>query len=200
MIKLDAKMVDPGSRRNWKHADIRRWTTDNRGTLVWAVLTLIQAWVVAGKPEGKVTLAGFEPWSHVMGGICDVAGVPGFLGDRAAVKDLVEDSASILTPFINLWWGKFGDDFVAVGRLENEPTLSRGVQDLATLLFANKDALVDMPFLTRQPSAWGAGLARLLGQNKEGVFLVEEFGEVVLERTKGNGAKPWRLVPRHSLD
>ena len=36
----------------------------NRGQLVWAALTLCQAWVAAGKPPGKETLGMFEAWAE----------------------------------------------------------------------------------------------------------------------------------------
>jgi hypothetical protein len=57
------------------------WVHANRGELVWSLLTLAQAWVAVGKPRGAVTLGSYESWARVIGGILDVAGIQGFLGN-----------------------------------------------------------------------------------------------------------------------
>ena len=54
---------------------------------MWAALTLIRAWIAAGRPKGKKTLGKFEGWAEVMGGILQVAGVPGFLDQLEAFRE-----------------------------------------------------------------------------------------------------------------
>ncbi|MDB5657471.1 MAG: hypothetical protein JWS10_86 [Cypionkella sp.] len=88
MADLDAMHPEPGERViKWKHDDIRTWVLDNRGELIWACLTLIQAWIAKGKPMGTDNiLAGFESWSYVMGGVLKVAGIGGFNANRDKLK------------------------------------------------------------------------------------------------------------------
>jgi putative DNA primase/helicase len=83
--------VPPGG---WKHANLREWTKQNRGELVWAVLTLARAWVAEGRPgPGNLHLGSFEQWTHVIGGILRVAGIPGFLDNLHEFRAAVEDTA-----------------------------------------------------------------------------------------------------------
>ena len=82
-IRLDCGFDRPWLREGFRHSDIRALGIANRSRLVWAALTLIRAWIVAGRPESNRTLGMFECWAKVMGGILDVAGIPGFLGNLA---------------------------------------------------------------------------------------------------------------------
>lgn len=66
----------------FRHPDIKGWTDDNRAELLSAVLVLIRAWHVAGRPPGPSNFGSFEKWSRMVGGILLNAGVPGFLDGR----------------------------------------------------------------------------------------------------------------------
>jgi hypothetical protein len=70
----------------FKHADLAEWTRENRAGLIQAVLTLVRAWFVAGKPEPSkgVSFGSFEAWERVVGGIVGTAGVSGFLANMGA--------------------------------------------------------------------------------------------------------------------
>src|SRR5262249_40594920 len=50
-IRLDARMPDPTT-RTFKH-ELPAWAIENRRSLVWAALTLIQHWVSTGQPMWK---------------------------------------------------------------------------------------------------------------------------------------------------
>lgn len=78
-VRSDASQDRPWLRRGFRHPDLRLWARANRGELVWASLTLIQAWLARGRPLGTHRLGMFEDWSQVMGGILDVAEFPGLL-------------------------------------------------------------------------------------------------------------------------
>lgn len=87
MVDLDAKMEDPEERDGWHHEDIMEWVAQNRGKLVWAALTLIQNWIAKGrKPFSGPLLNSYENWSRVIGGICEAAGLGGFLENREHLK------------------------------------------------------------------------------------------------------------------
>ena len=104
LIPLDAGVPDPEKRtpaKGWLHPNLRRWVTENRPALVWACLTLIQNWVVKGMEKApKPSLASYEDWAGVMGGILTAAGFHGFLegqdAERAKAADSTEDGLSQL--------------------------------------------------------------------------------------------------------
>lgn len=122
MVDLDAQMAHPEERSGWRHKDIGAWVLENRGRLVWAALTLIQNWIAMGKPsyDGKL-LNSFENWSRVIGGICEAAGLGGFLGNRDALKDRASDSSgSDISLFLEAWWETFIDKPVYMRNTEDD--------------------------------------------------------------------------------
>jgi DNA polymerase-1 len=66
---------------DFKHPDLEAWAEEHRGELLTAVFTLIRRWQVAGCPERATSFGSFERWEAVIGGILEVAGVEGFLGN-----------------------------------------------------------------------------------------------------------------------
>ena len=90
LIRLDANVERPTDRKDFRHPNLLGYVRTNRGQLVWAGLTLIQAWIAAGKPAGIEILASYEPWSQVMGGI-SVAVIEGFLENRGELKEVAAD-------------------------------------------------------------------------------------------------------------
>jgi hypothetical protein len=82
-IRLDPQVERPEERTGFRHDDLGRWVDAHRGQLIAACLTLAQAWVAAGQPRARLTLGSFEEWAAIMGGILDVAGIPGLLRNRS---------------------------------------------------------------------------------------------------------------------
>ena len=117
-IKLDAG-PNPGCRGGFKHPLLMSWVRDHRGELVHAALTLIQAWIDAGKPRwtdrepDAKPLGSFEAWSEVMGGILSVADVPGFLTDSRTTPGTGLDEASLIR-FADTWAKQHGRSPVGV--------------------------------------------------------------------------------------
>jgi hypothetical protein len=102
--RLDAKLDRPWLRDGFRHPDIRGWTKKYRGDFVGCALTLIQAWIAAGKPEGDKTLGMFEGWAHTIGGILDVAGIPDFLGNLEKFYERADTETATWGEFIASWW------------------------------------------------------------------------------------------------
>ncbi|WP_412073056.1 hypothetical protein [Tritonibacter mobilis] len=85
LIDLDRKAVAPEKfipEGGWRHKDVRAWTRENRARLVHCCLTIIQRWVVEGMQHSDATLASFENWAGVMGGILDSCSVGGLMGNQ----------------------------------------------------------------------------------------------------------------------
>lgn len=86
-IRLDAKMADPTSRTEFKHDDLVGWAAEHRGDLIWAALTLVQAWVADGMRHGEAKKASYEKWAGVVSGILDRVGIKGFLANTTKFRD-----------------------------------------------------------------------------------------------------------------
>jgi hypothetical protein len=84
-IRIHPQMERPEDRpsSSFRHPDIKGWTDEHRAELLSAVLVLIRAWHLAGRPSGPDTFGSFEKWSRMVGGILGHAEVPGFLDGLA---------------------------------------------------------------------------------------------------------------------
>jgi hypothetical protein len=116
-IRIDPKMERPWWRDGFKHDPIIDWAKERRADLLCAVLTLIQAWIAVGRPLHKKRMGSFENWSAVIGGILEVAGVSGFLGDLESLYDTADTTGNEWRQFIVAWWDAFADHEVTVKQL-----------------------------------------------------------------------------------
>jgi hypothetical protein len=116
-IRIDAKQDRPWLRDDFRHKDLRTWMKAHRSELVWAALTLIQAWVAAGRPQGTKVLGMFENWSRVIGGILDVAGIPGFLGNLDDFYERSDGEGEAHRAFVMAWRERYQAREVGVADL-----------------------------------------------------------------------------------
>jgi len=107
-IRLDPHEERPWQRTGFRHPDLMTWVRANRPRLVAACLTLCQAWIAAGKPRGARTIGSFENWAHVVGGVLEVAGIPGFLGNLDEMMEASDSEGAGWSAFIAAWWDRFG--------------------------------------------------------------------------------------------
>lgn len=106
-IRMDARMDRPWLREGFRHPNLRAWTKQNRGRLVWSALTLGQAWIAEGRPAGAKTLGMFESWAETIGGILDVAGIPGFLDNLTNCYEESDAEGATWRAFLASWWDTF---------------------------------------------------------------------------------------------
>lgn len=73
--------IDPDSNKPWTRAatdfptEQPKWTMENRGKVVWALLTMIRAWAAAGMKEGSsLPMGQWTPWTKTISGILENAG------------------------------------------------------------------------------------------------------------------------------
>ena len=168
-IRLDAKMPQPHLRTEFRNPKLREWVRSNHAYLVWAMMTLVGGWIAAGRPKGSKKLGMYESYSEVIGGILDVAGVPGFLDIPQEQARLEDDDAS-LAPLVPLWRDKFHCD--AVGAAELLPLCTE----------------IDLGGKTDHDQK--IRLGKLLRSNRD-----RRFGELVIrEAGERGGSKLWRLA------
>ena len=103
--RLDAKMESPWERKTFKHDPILPWAHVHRSELVSAALTLIKAWIVAGRPiVAHPAMGGFEQWADTMAGILHVAGVPGFLENYQEAYLQADTDVQDWKALVQRWW------------------------------------------------------------------------------------------------
>ncbi len=108
--RIDSGEARPQLRRF--DVDLREWIPANRPALVWAILTLVAAWVSDGRPPGKCKPMGsYESYTAVMGGILEVAGYPGFLTNRVRFEAAARDDGEDYGPLIEEWAEVIGVGF-----------------------------------------------------------------------------------------
>jgi len=110
MIRL--VRVTPFDEATAVHPDIHGFTTENRDRLVSAAIKLVYDWIAAGSPSGKARLPSYESWAKVIGGILDVAGIPGFLQNRE-FEQLADPDSVEWERFIRAWSDRYRDEVVS---------------------------------------------------------------------------------------
>lgn len=112
-IRLVSQMERPEDRDPslFKHR-LPEWALANRGDLIWAGLVLVRAWVQRGRPEGPQSMASFDSWARTIGGILQVAGIPGFLEAQKERRIQSDDLAGQYAAFFESVYEKLGtEDF-----------------------------------------------------------------------------------------
>ncbi len=172
-IRLDARRDRPYLREGFKHV-LPSWAEEYRGELIWAALTLWRAWLAADRPAGTKTLGSYESWARVMGGVLQVAGIEGFLGNRDEFYRSADTEGERWRALVAAWWEKHRDAAVTA-------------RDLYSLL-AGSDLF---RFRAHGEAAEVREFGYLLRAQKDRVYgshLIEEVG------TDRRGVRQYRLV------
>ena len=122
-IRVDALLARPWLRDGFRHQDILAWVEEHRSELLSMLLTMVRAWIVAGRPNGIAPKIGsFVKWSQVIGGILTYAGVEGFLGNAAELYDSADQDIAQWDLFLDEWQKLHRDDKITSGMLKTELT------------------------------------------------------------------------------
>ncbi len=116
-IRLDAQMERPHERTQFLHSDLKGWATEHRGDLLWAITVLVRAWLIAGRPSGSRSMGTFEAWARVMGGILDLACIPGLLANQRRFVDESTPDSRLWNLIFEQWSRRFGERSVSVSDL-----------------------------------------------------------------------------------
>jgi DNA polymerase I-like protein with 3'-5' exonuclease and polymerase domains len=117
-IRMDAEVERAWERTGFRHPDLRTWAREQSGALTWAALTLVRAWLAAGRPPFTTrSLGSFEQWSAVIGGILATAGIDGFLENLTEFYEAADTEGAVWNQFVLAWWEQYGSAAVGVGDL-----------------------------------------------------------------------------------
>jgi hypothetical protein len=177
-VRLDAHMDQPWRREGFRHPDLMEWVRANRPRLVAACLTLVRAWIAAGRPFGARTIGSFEGWARIMGGILQAVGIEGFLDNLDDLMDASDAEGATWRAFVAAWWERFGTAEVGTGDL------------------------YDLALVCEPPLPLGAGndrsqrtrLGRALGKMRDRVFDIDKRGLRIAALGVSHKVQRWRLV------
>ena len=101
LIKLDPRSARPWLECSYPHPELLDWVAEQRGAIVAALLTVVGAWVSAGRPAAAVRrLAGFGRWSATVGSILAHAGIDGFLANLETAYESLDVEAEQWEAFL----------------------------------------------------------------------------------------------------
>lgn len=117
-VRMDAKVARP-FQREFRHPNLFAWTSEHRGELIAALLTIARAWHAAGCPPGRQRrLGSFQSWADVIGGILDFVGIDGFLDNLDALYQRDDADVAAHELFLNAWELEFGSDPITSATVE----------------------------------------------------------------------------------
>jgi hypothetical protein len=175
-VRLDPGCDQAHLRTGFRHQNLLSWAEVNRPRLIWAALTLCQAWRAHGRPPGMQTLGGYESWAGVLGGVLGVAGVTGLLENADQFAAQANSERAEWLAFVGRWWARFGSSPVLVTEL---------------LQLAQQGELLEGVLGGKSPHAQKVLLGNALGQR-----LDRTFGDLRISRVEDDpkGRKRFRLV------
>jgi len=116
-IRLNPPEDRSSKKRAYKHDPIRGWAQQQHTELARAVLTIIRSWIAAGAPMAAPSRDSFETWSHMIGGMIEHLGLPGFLGNEDEFFDAADAETGDWRAFVAAWWARHRDQPVRVREL-----------------------------------------------------------------------------------
>ena len=104
-IRLDARQSKPWKRQGFVHGDLKGYVREQRGQIVWALLTLGRAWFAQGCPPAPEcpVLGNMEEWCRIVGGVLACAGMEGFLGNLDVLYEQVDLESGSWEAFLSTW-------------------------------------------------------------------------------------------------
>lgn len=137
-IFMNAETPNPAADRPvtfYKYQNLHDYVVENRTKLVWAIHVLVKNWLQKGRPRPvkSPVLQSFNDYSHVLGGILEAAGIPGFLSNISAYLDARNVEESEDSGLVRRVWEKHQDSpqFMSEWLAACEPSGKSGISAMA---------------------------------------------------------------------
>ena len=109
-VRIDPRCAQPHLRKNFKYPNLVAHCKAERANLLAALLVLIRAWHVAGKPSfGGTQLGTYTQWKDTVGGILKNAGFEDFLGNQRKLYGEMDLETEEWEDFLVQLHDRFGD-------------------------------------------------------------------------------------------
>jgi len=103
-VRLSSPLPNPEEREDFKHPRLLAWVREERGKLLSAALTVLRAFVVAGRPQTKLPPWGsFEEWSAIIRAGLVWSGEPDPGLARGAADESIDTDAQTLSELLLGW-------------------------------------------------------------------------------------------------
>jgi hypothetical protein len=133
-IRLHSLLEHPEERTDFLHPNLKAWLSENRPALAMAALSILKAYIDAGRPDQRLTPWGsFESWSNLIRAAVVWLGLPDPGATRLALRD---DEDTVLL------------DQVLAGWEEADPQGNGMTVAQALTLIANTSKRDDDPYST----------------------------------------------------
>jgi len=200
---LDVETERPEERRGFKNPDLVGYVRTHRGRLVGACLTILRAYVLAGRPSlGLCPMGSFEEWSRTVRASLVWAGSEDPYVTRKELRESADRDVDAWTTVLEAWFALHGATHITVPDLVDDlsrPAFGSVDDNVSDHRKALKEALVELAggrsgelnprrvgwILSRYRSRIvdGKRLVRAERASSGRKWFVEELGEAQLEKT-----------------
>jgi hypothetical protein len=120
-VRLVSPVSNPDERTDITIKNLPDYAIEHRAELVAALLTIVRAWYVAGKPQApnKLEASTYGKWAGTVGSILTYAGIEGFQENRNRLKAEANTDEQQITDFLHTWNNRYKDYVPAVTILEH---------------------------------------------------------------------------------
>jgi putative DNA primase/helicase len=180
-IEIDPGVEHPEDRAQFKYPRLQEHVRTVRPTLVVAALTLLRAFMLAGKPPHGAPLKGsFEGWDRLVRGAIVWAGGTDPLGGVERLRQRGDASLERITALLAAWSVTFGSLAVTVAEAMRRATEGSELRE-AMNAFGSKDRPINAQLL-------GTRLSKLRGRIVGGLSFEDSID------TTRDGARLWKVV------
>lgn len=200
--RLEPKVERPQDRTGFTHRDLFAWVLQERARLVRAALTILRAYVVAGRPDtGVAPWGSYEPWTRLVAAAIAYAGGPDVLSCRIQDDAVVDVEKGALRTIL-AHWGRLDEQGctakTAVEALYPQERLrgNAGPDGFEDLREAIESVVSTVPGRAPSPSRLGRWLRGRKGRIVGGRRLATQSARggvvrwVVVQSSNGNGSDP----------
>lgn len=109
-VSINPDQTNPEARTGFRHPDLVGWVAEHRAELLAALLTLVRAWIVAGRPAASRPGTDiYVRWTETVRAVLEHAGVPGTFDAPESKLQAVSEEEQDWTTFLSAVRRVFGD-------------------------------------------------------------------------------------------
>jgi hypothetical protein len=188
MVMIDPNMANPETRQ-FEIRDLPAWTEAHRNEILHALLTMVRAWVAAGRPlADRAQSDSFATWEATVAGILNVCGVPGEFDQMSGKKAAAGGDDDGLSQVLERIYEKHTDQDWTVQMVLEAGNDEWGIGDLDWLPSPVLDKMARS--LASGKKTMGYWLRNRLGRWVSGS---DGHSYVIREAGKRHGSALWRI-------
>lgn len=186
-VTIDPGIPNPHLRTGFAIPNLETWVREHRGEIIHALLTLVRAWVAAGRPtRGRRSSDGYALWIETVDGVLQHAGIAGTFDDPASAGQEVGSDDDEWRDLLAAIHGAVGSStwtakemLARVDTFGSDPSKPLSIEvlpgELADRLARSGVSSIARPFgiwLRNRVGRWaGAYSVRQVGKDRNGIAL-----------------------------